>query len=246
MAKSRVAVAVVEQASTRVDSTDNVPIYPVEMTDVERLKPHPRNYRGHPENQIAHIIASLKEHGFYRNVVLARDGTILAGHGVVLAAKRIGLSRLPAIWLPLDPDDVRALKVLATDNELGRFAEDDDRLLSDLLREIRDDDPMALFGTGYDDTMLAALVMNTRPASEIADIDEASEWAGMPEYETEKDRHRLVLCFDSNEDKEKLIKKLRLTISKKTGMTATAWWPPRDRADLAAVKFVQEGEEVST
>lgn len=54
-----------------------------EMIEIQTLKPHPRNYRTHPEDQIAHLIESISKHGFYRNVVIAKEGTILAGHGVV-------------------------------------------------------------------------------------------------------------------------------------------------------------------
>lgn len=214
-----------------------------ELVAIASTRPHPRNYRAHPESQLVHIEASLREFGFYRNVVLARDGTILAGHGVVLAATRLGHTTIPAIRLEIDPESAAALKVLALDNELGRFAEDDDRALTELLKEISEDDPTGLFGTGFDETMLAALVMVTRPANEIADVDEAAEWAGMPEYETEADRHRLVLCFDSAEDKATIVKRLKLIIAKSTGLTSTAWWPPRERADLAAVKFVQKTGE---
>jgi len=92
---------------------------------VASLKPHPVNYRKHPEDQLRHIERSVKEHGFYRNVVVARDGTILAGHGVVLAAKRLKRDKVPVIRLPLAADDLRALKVLTSDNEISRLAEVD-------------------------------------------------------------------------------------------------------------------------
>ena len=63
-----------------------------EMTPVSDLKPHPRNYKDHPDDQLEHIIESIKSTGFYRNIVIAQDGTILAGHGVVAAAKKMGLT----------------------------------------------------------------------------------------------------------------------------------------------------------
>ena len=63
------------------------------MTSVEDLTPHPQNYRDHPQDQIAHIVRSIEEHGFYRNVVVAKDNTILAGHGVVQAAQQLGMKK---------------------------------------------------------------------------------------------------------------------------------------------------------
>jgi ParB-like chromosome segregation protein Spo0J len=70
-------------------------IQAVEMVPIDELRPHPRNYRVHPEDQLAHVEHSMRTNGVYRNVVAARDGTILAGHGVVLAARKIGLAEVP-------------------------------------------------------------------------------------------------------------------------------------------------------
>lgn len=56
-------------------------LYDIEHVDPKRLKPHPRNYRGHPDDQLAHIERSIRDNGVYRNVLVARDYTILAGHG---------------------------------------------------------------------------------------------------------------------------------------------------------------------
>ena len=59
--------------------------YPVESVAIETLKAHPKNYKKHPIKQLEHLMKSIEEHGFYRNVIIAKDSTILAGHGVVQA-----------------------------------------------------------------------------------------------------------------------------------------------------------------
>ena len=59
---------------------------PVELIELALLKPHPDNYHAHPDDQVEELAASLRQHGFYRTVVVARDLTILAGHGIVEAA----------------------------------------------------------------------------------------------------------------------------------------------------------------
>ena len=140
--------------------------FATEVVPVDSLKPHPENYRSHPPDQLLHIKASLEQHGVYRNVVVARDLTILAGHGVVEAAKLAKLVELPVRRLNVAPDSVEAKKILVADNELGRFAEDDDDRLSELLKGIRDDDVMKLLGTGYDDVKLVAL-LNSIPAEPV-------------------------------------------------------------------------------
>ena len=104
----------------------------IETIEVGKLKPHPRNYKEHPEQQLEHIIKSIEEHGFYRNIVVAKDNTILAGHGVVQASKLMGKQKVPVIRLDIDSDSTQALKVLTSDNEIGNLAMVDDRQLSEV------------------------------------------------------------------------------------------------------------------
>lgn len=223
-------------------------IHERELVAVGRLTPHPKNYRTHPEDQLAHIAQSIREHGFYRNVVVAEDDVILAGHGVVLAAERIGLNEVPVVRLPIPSDSPKALKLVAADNELGRFAIVDDRELSELLANIREVDIDGLLGTGYDDAMLANLLYVTRPMSEIADFDAAAHWVGLPGFGG--DGHeipvKLVVSFDSIEDRARFVEECGIgeQIHKKliTSPTWSAWWPPRERQDLASLRFEDEDE----
>ena len=120
----------------------------VKMVPVASLKPHPRNYRGHPDDQLQHLVESLKEHKVYRNIVCARDGTILAGHGVWYAAQKAGLLEIPVVKMDLDPNEPRALKLMVADNSIEHLADQDDRGLQDLLKEIKSTDIVGLLGTG--------------------------------------------------------------------------------------------------
>jgi len=128
------------------------------LVAIADLKPHPRNDGSHPPAEIAHLKASLTQHGIYRNVVIAQDGTLLAGHGVVEAARQVGYTHVPAERKPYGPDDPRALQILVGDNHIARLREQDDRMLAALLQGLAAEDPAALLGTGYDAEALAALV----------------------------------------------------------------------------------------
>ncbi len=209
-----------------------------EQVLVKDLKPHPRNYRVHLDDQLAHIVKSIQEHGFYRNVVIALDGTILAGHGVVQAAKKLGLERVPAYRLDIDPLSPIALKVLTGDNEISKLGEVDDRALTEMLKEIRQAD--GLLGTGFDEQMLAALAFVTRPASEIGDMNDALAWTGMPEYDQGGDQIKLVVTFLNEEDRAEFVVKSGLTIDKKVARTWATRWPFTEREDGAAIKFEEE------
>lgn len=209
---------------------------PVEMVPIVALSQHPENYRTHPGDQLEHIAQSLQEHGFYRPIVTARDLTILAGHGVWQAAKRVGIEQVPVHRVDLDYDDPKALKILVADNELGNFAKDDDRSLSDLLKRIRDEDDYGLLGTGYDDAMLANLLMVTRPASEIASEDEAAHWVGMPEFDPEGSMAyaKCIVSFASEEDRIDFFQTIG---SPFTSLTKSVWWPLRGKDDVQSVRF---------
>jgi len=209
----------------------------VELVLLESLTPHPRNYRIHPDDQLEHIIKSIRENGFYRNVVVARDGTILAGHGVVQAAQKIKLKVVPVIRLDIGPDEPRALKLLAGDNEISRLAEIDDRALTEMLKEIKLADPDGLLRTGFDDAMLANLLMVTRPASEMQDFDAAAHWVGMPEYDAgEQIACQMIVSFQAKEDFEAFAKKLGIDqeIRKKR---MAMWFPARERDDANSLRF---------
>lgn len=209
---------------------------PVEWVSIDDLRPHPRNYQRHPEDQLVHLVASITEHGFYRNVVVSREGVLLAGHGVVEAARRMNLQIVPVRRLDVEFMSTAALKVLTADNEISNLAEIDDRMLTELLREIMSDGD--LLGTGFDEDQLSALVMITRPSSEIADKNAANEWLGLPEFEPDPTHPTLMIKFDDETGREVFMSMIgaERTISKH-GAQWNICWPLRDRDDVTSVRF---------
>lgn len=209
---------------------------PVEWVRIDELRPHPRNYQTHPDDQIEHLIASITEHGFYRNVVVSRDAVLLAGHGVVQAARRMGIESVPVRRLDVAHDSTAALKVLTADNEISNLADVDDRLLTELLREIMQDGD--LLGTGFSGDQLAALVLVTRPGEEIADKNTAAEWLGMPEFEPEPAHPTLVVRFTDATDRDQFLTMIGAQrVTSRQGDTWNLWWPLRDRDDVGSVRF---------
>lgn len=129
----------------------------LERVALADLRPHPRNYQQHPDEEIAHLRASIRLHDIYRNVVIAREGTILAGHGVVKAAGLEGRTHILAMRKDYDPMEPRALQIVVGDNEIARLALKHEDQLAALLQELSLDDPTALLGTGFDETTLKIL-----------------------------------------------------------------------------------------
>ncbi len=210
------------------------------------LTAHPRNYRKHSDRQLDHIIESLKTFGVYRNIVVARNNVILAGHGVVLACLKMKMKLIPIVKIDVDKDEPRALKLLAGDNEIGRLGEVMDRELTEILRDIHSVDD--LLGTGFDEKMLANMVMVTRSADEILDTDEAAEWLGMPNYDSTSERRgrpELIVVFLDQKLRDEFVKKNGLTIRRVTNRerTWTAYLPHEDEHDMSSVAFKDEANK---
>jgi ParB-like chromosome segregation protein Spo0J len=139
------------------------------------LKPHPQNYREHPADQLEHLEASLLTFGVYKNIVIARDNTILAGHGLVESAKKLGMPSLPVRRMDLDPQDEESIRLLVGDNETARLALMQETQLAALLQGLADT-PGGLLGTGFDAESLAALIEQSQdilPKIEFPEYDES-------------------------------------------------------------------------
>ena len=212
----------------------------IETIKLSDLKEHPRNYKTHPEDQLQHIISSIEEHGFYRNIVIAKDNTILAGHGVFQACQLMNKEEVPVIRLNIDHDCTQALKVLTSDNEIQNLAKVDDRELSEILKDILDED-LDLTGTGFDQEQLSALIYTTRPSTEVADIDEAKEWVGMVDFEPTGKDIKVIIQFDNEEDKQEMLNRIGAThINKQIGNISTIWYPERKQEDLKSISFIAD------
>jgi hypothetical protein len=233
------------RTSTATVSEDSEPDIDVTYADLASLKAHPRNYKQHPEEQLAHLMESIRQFGFLRPVVVARGDVILIGHGIVEAAKRLGKRRVPVKRLDVDPNDPLALRVLTGDNEVGKLAERDARGLTEILRDVLHGD--SLLGTGFDEMSLSALVYLSRPTEEIATKNEAAEWVarGMPEFGLGSQLYRLIITFRNAEDRVKFIAQAGVTINRRfsertrrKGSAWSAWWPPRQVMDRSSVIWV--------
>jgi len=97
-------------------------------TPVETLIPYARNARTHSDAQVSQIAGSIKEFGFCNPVLIDKDGGIIAGHGRVLAAQKLGLKAVPTITLGHLNETQKRAYILA-DNKLAMNAGWDDEML---------------------------------------------------------------------------------------------------------------------
>ncbi len=114
------------------------PAAQVEMWQVADLVPYTKNARQHPPEQIDQIAASMERFGFTIPMLVAEDGTIIAGHGRLMAAAQLGLAEVPVMVARGWSEEDRRLYTLA-DNRLAEIAEWDPEMLRVEIDELRDD-----------------------------------------------------------------------------------------------------------
>ena len=101
----------------------------IDYRPLDSFVPYARNARTHSEAQVAEIAGSIREFGFTNPVLIAEDGTLIAGHGRVLAARLLGMETIPAIALTGLSETQRRALVLA-DNRIALNAGWDEALLA--------------------------------------------------------------------------------------------------------------------
>lgn len=128
----------------------------IEHLPIAELVPYARNSRTHSEEQVAQIAGSIREFGFTNPVLIDASGTIVAGHGRVMAARKLGLETVPCIRLGhLTPTQVRAYVI--ADNKLALNAGWDEQMLAAELAALKEDD-FSLGLTGFSDEELNELL----------------------------------------------------------------------------------------
>jgi DNA modification methylase len=100
----------------------------IKTAQVADLIPYARNSRTHSDEQITQIAASIKEFGFLNPVIVDSENGIIAGHGRVMAAKKLGMVELPAVEASHLTDAQRRAYIIA-DNKLALNAGWDDEML---------------------------------------------------------------------------------------------------------------------
>jgi DNA modification methylase len=104
---------------------------------IENLKPYKHNARTHSAKQIAQIARSIKEFGFNNPVLIDEDNTIIAGHGRVEAAKKLGLTEIPVVKITHLTEAQKRAYILA-DNRLAEKAGWDKDILAIELQNLVD------------------------------------------------------------------------------------------------------------
>jgi len=111
----------------------------IRMTSVDNLIPYARNARTHSDEQVAQIAASIAEFGFTNPILTDGERGVIAGHGRLAAARKLGLKEVPVIELAYLTDTQKKAYILA-DNRIALNSGWDDELLKLELTDLKDAD----------------------------------------------------------------------------------------------------------
>lgn len=125
------------------------------LADVSELIPYVRNARTHSEVQVSQIAASIREFGFLSPILVAEDNTILAGHGRLAAAQKLGLKKVPCVKENHLTETQKRAYIIA-DNKLSLNAGWDSELLAVELSELEGAD-FNLDLLGFDEAELSSI-----------------------------------------------------------------------------------------
>jgi len=165
----------------------------------DKLIPYARNARTHSDAQVAQIAASIAEFGFTNPILAGSDGVIVAGHGRLAAAQKLGLASVPVVVLDhLTATQRRALVI--ADNRIAENAEWDEAMLRVELADLQGEG-FDLDLTGFDADALAELMAGDEPVNEGQTDEDAVPEVGETTVSRPGDVWRLgphrLLCGDA-------------------------------------------------
>lgn len=141
----------------------------IEVWAVDRVKPYEKNPRSIPEKAVAKVAASLSEFGFQKPIVVDEQGVVIAGHVMLKAAIKAGITRVPVAISSLSPAQAKAYRL--ADNRTAQETDWIDDLLRSEIDELKGLD-FDLNLTGFDDRELQKLLSDD---AELARAEETPE-----------------------------------------------------------------------
>lgn len=162
----------------------------IEYINTEELVPYKKNSRTHSEEQIKQISESMKEFGFTNPVLIDEENEIIAGHGRVLGAKKLGIESVPCIRLEGLTEAQKKAYIIA-DNKIALNSGWNEDILKMEILDLKDED-FKIGLLGFSDSELDKLL----------DVDEENEQEAEVEF-TEvlgEEHNYIVLYFDNDVD----------------------------------------------
>ena len=174
----------------------------IELKSVDELIPYSKNARTHSESQVAQIAASIIEFGFTNPVLIDGEKGIIAGHGRLMAAKKLGLKEVPVVVLDHLSETQKKAYIIA-DNKLAENAGWDEEILASELADLKDEN-FNLDLIGFEDQELEKIFSNLYGKDEEKETEEVPAPEEKPISKSGDvwilEKHKLI-CGDSTDQK---------------------------------------------
>ena len=141
----------------------------IEQRPIGQLIPYINNSRKHSDEQVAQIAASIKEFGWTNPILVDGDSGLIAGHGRLLAARKLGMAKVPVIELA-HLSELQKKALIIADNKLALNSDWDNELLMIELQELNNED-YDLSVLGFDQDELDALLNPIEATTGLTDED---------------------------------------------------------------------------
>ena len=174
----------------------------IEMKSVDELVPYNKNARMHSDAQVSQIAASIVEFGFTNPVLIDGEKGIIAGHGRLMAAKKLGLKKVPVVILD-HLSDLQKKAYIIADNKLAENASWNEEILASELADLKEND-FDLDLIGFEDQELEKIFSSLYNKDEDQESEEIPESPENPISQSGDvwilGNHK-VICGDSCDEK---------------------------------------------
>jgi len=203
------------------------------MRSVDALLPYAQNARTHSAEQVAQLVASIKEFGWTNPLLIDEHNQLIAGHGRLLAAKQMNDELVPCIVVD-NLTDLQRRALIIADNKLALNSGWDFEMLRLEISELKNAEAN-LNVLGFSESELSNLLLGSNDAN--------AEWRGMPEFDQQdKMAYRTIKVHFKDQDAvNRFAKIVRQKITEETRYI----WYPQAEIEKVAHKRVTDVKEAN-
>ncbi len=198
----------------------------MEKVNIKQVRSNPDNPRVIKNNKFEKLVKSIKEFPQMlelRPIVVNADMVVLGGNMRLRACEAAGLKEIPVMFADNLTEEQQKEFIVKDNVNFGEW--DWDVIFNEWNVEELDDWGLTTFNGSQGDVL--DKVNNT----------EDEEWVRMPDFEVKDSAFKIVVSFESEEDREQFAQMAKLKFSKKESKSWSTWWPYKERDDLKSLKY---------
>ena len=182
----------------------------IQLVDTSKLVLNPKNNNKHPPEQIERLAKLIKHHGFRNPIVISnRTGFVVAGHGRIEAARKLGVNQIPVMYQDFE-SEAQEYAFMTSDNAIASWAEIDLSMVNYEMVDFGPDFDLDMLGLKNFTLDLSDLGQNNGPNSVGQEtLDNYSKKIASPVYTPKKDTPPPISELFTIEKYESLVKEIK-------------------------------------